>query len=337
MRRSFPGFDSRARARDLRRRRAATAAAARRAAATAAQYQPPPQPYQQPATHSRATGSRRLRATDSRRRATVSRRRRLRAAAAGLRPAAVLPAAAAAVPAAAAAAAYAPPEPPEPPTHAPKFSLWVGPRLSYMGFGFSFVPSTRAGQVRDDRQPRRQRRRCRRSTSARASRTATSRTSSTSTASWPHGHRFDGDRRDGARPTSTASASATSSGDVDSVAFFTDIVDRQARRRSRATAQHVLDEAASSSSASASAPRSALATLFAIDADAQHLERLAERQRRRRHVRAAPSGDGLTQPDLQERRDDRSLGARYVRAQPRRRHPLRRVRKVATLSRRPCA
>jgi hypothetical protein len=27
---------------------------------------------------------------------------------------------------------------PEPPTHAPKFSLWVGPRLSYMGFGFSF-------------------------------------------------------------------------------------------------------------------------------------------------------------------------------------------------------
>lgn len=27
---------------------------------------------------------------------------------------------------------------PEPPVHAPKFSLWVGPRLSYMGFGFSF-------------------------------------------------------------------------------------------------------------------------------------------------------------------------------------------------------
>ncbi len=27
---------------------------------------------------------------------------------------------------------------PEPPTHAPKFSLWVGPRLDYMGFGFSF-------------------------------------------------------------------------------------------------------------------------------------------------------------------------------------------------------
>ena len=27
---------------------------------------------------------------------------------------------------------------PEPPTHAPKFSLWAGPRLSYMGFGFSF-------------------------------------------------------------------------------------------------------------------------------------------------------------------------------------------------------
>jgi len=31
-----------------------------------------------------------------------------------------------------------PPEPPEPPTHAPKFSLWVGPRISYQGFGFSF-------------------------------------------------------------------------------------------------------------------------------------------------------------------------------------------------------
>ena len=27
---------------------------------------------------------------------------------------------------------------PEQPTHAPKYSLWVGPRLSYMGFGFSF-------------------------------------------------------------------------------------------------------------------------------------------------------------------------------------------------------
>jgi hypothetical protein len=27
---------------------------------------------------------------------------------------------------------------PEVPTHAPKFSLWVGPRLSYMGFGFSW-------------------------------------------------------------------------------------------------------------------------------------------------------------------------------------------------------
>ncbi len=27
---------------------------------------------------------------------------------------------------------------PDPPTHAPKFSLWVGPRLSYMGFGFSW-------------------------------------------------------------------------------------------------------------------------------------------------------------------------------------------------------
>ncbi|MBX3192672.1 MAG: hypothetical protein KF819_37150 [Labilithrix sp.] len=31
-----------------------------------------------------------------------------------------------------------PMEEPEPPTHAPKFSLWVGPRLSYMGFGFGF-------------------------------------------------------------------------------------------------------------------------------------------------------------------------------------------------------
>lgn len=27
---------------------------------------------------------------------------------------------------------------PDPPTHAPKFSLWVGPRLSYMGFGFNW-------------------------------------------------------------------------------------------------------------------------------------------------------------------------------------------------------
>lgn len=27
---------------------------------------------------------------------------------------------------------------PDPPTHAPKFSLWAGPRVSYMGFGFQF-------------------------------------------------------------------------------------------------------------------------------------------------------------------------------------------------------
>jgi hypothetical protein len=31
-----------------------------------------------------------------------------------------------------------PPEPPEPPTHCPKFSLWVGPRLGFMGHGLNF-------------------------------------------------------------------------------------------------------------------------------------------------------------------------------------------------------
>jgi hypothetical protein len=31
-----------------------------------------------------------------------------------------------------------PPPPPEPETHAPKYSLWTGARLSYVGFGFSF-------------------------------------------------------------------------------------------------------------------------------------------------------------------------------------------------------
>ncbi|MDB5213687.1 MAG: hypothetical protein JWO86_1614 [Myxococcaceae bacterium] len=31
---------------------------------------------------------------------------------------------------------------PEQPTHAPKFSLWAGPRLSYTGFGFSFYRNT---------------------------------------------------------------------------------------------------------------------------------------------------------------------------------------------------
>ena len=31
---------------------------------------------------------------------------------------------------------------PEQPTHAPKFSLWAGPRLSYMGFGFNFYRNT---------------------------------------------------------------------------------------------------------------------------------------------------------------------------------------------------
>jgi hypothetical protein len=34
---------------------------------------------------------------------------------------------------------------PELPTHAPKFSLWVGPRLSYMGFGFSFYRNADGG------------------------------------------------------------------------------------------------------------------------------------------------------------------------------------------------
>jgi hypothetical protein len=34
---------------------------------------------------------------------------------------------------------------PEPPTHAPKFSLWVGPRLSYMGFGFNFYRNADGG------------------------------------------------------------------------------------------------------------------------------------------------------------------------------------------------
>ena len=34
------------------------------------------------------------------------------------------------------------PEEPEAPTHAPKFSLWTGMRLGYMGFGFSFFENT---------------------------------------------------------------------------------------------------------------------------------------------------------------------------------------------------
>lgn len=36
-------------------------------------------------------------------------------------------------------------EEPEPPTHAPKFSLYVGPRLSYMGFGFNFYRNPDGG------------------------------------------------------------------------------------------------------------------------------------------------------------------------------------------------
>ena len=32
--------------------------------------------------------------------------------------------------------------PPPEPTHAPKFSLWVGPRLTYQGFGFSFFQNS---------------------------------------------------------------------------------------------------------------------------------------------------------------------------------------------------
>lgn len=34
------------------------------------------------------------------------------------------------------------PEEPEAPTHAPKFSLWTGLRLGYMGFGFNFFENT---------------------------------------------------------------------------------------------------------------------------------------------------------------------------------------------------
>lgn len=37
-------------------------------------------------------------------------------------------------------------EPPEPETHAPKFSLWVGPRLAYTGFGLGFF-GNRAGET----------------------------------------------------------------------------------------------------------------------------------------------------------------------------------------------
>jgi hypothetical protein len=35
------------------------------------------------------------------------------------------------------------PAPPEPETHAPKYSLWTGARLSYVGFGFSFYENER--------------------------------------------------------------------------------------------------------------------------------------------------------------------------------------------------
>jgi hypothetical protein len=37
----------------------------------------------------------------------------------------------------------APPPPPEPETHAPKYSLWAGGRVSYVGFGFSFYENER--------------------------------------------------------------------------------------------------------------------------------------------------------------------------------------------------
>jgi len=36
-----------------------------------------------------------------------------------------------------------PPAPPEPESHAPKFSLWAGARVSYVGFGFSFYDNER--------------------------------------------------------------------------------------------------------------------------------------------------------------------------------------------------
>jgi hypothetical protein len=38
----------------------------------------------------------------------------------------------------------APAEPPEPETHAPKFSLWTGLRLSYVGFGWGFYENERS-------------------------------------------------------------------------------------------------------------------------------------------------------------------------------------------------
>jgi hypothetical protein len=38
---------------------------------------------------------------------------------------------------------HIPPPPPEPETHAPKYSLWAGARVSYVGFGFSFYDNER--------------------------------------------------------------------------------------------------------------------------------------------------------------------------------------------------
>lgn len=117
-----------------------------------------------------------------------------------------------------------PPPPPEPETHAPKYSLWAGARLSYVGFGFSFYenergnPETTGNYLGNGVAPQID-------VGARISYRYIP------YVFWEHGFMGKGHRFEGAGPGQDATTSTNFygigfryvSGDVDSVAFLTDL------------------------------------------------------------------------------------------------------------------
>ena len=114
----------------------------------------------------------------------------------------------------------APPPPPEPETHAPKYSLWVGPRLSYVGYGFSFYdnvqgqPETTGNFVGNGIAPQLD-------LGARISYRYIP------YVFWEHGFMGQGHRFEGSQAKSSTDFYGVGfryvSGDVDSVAFLTDL------------------------------------------------------------------------------------------------------------------
>lgn len=117
-------------------------------------------------------------------------------------------------------AAVVPVAPPEPETHAPKYSLWTGARLSYVGFGFSFYenengqPETTGNYLGNGVAPQID-------VGARISYRYIP------YLFWEHGFMGQGHRFDGSQARSSTDFYGIGfryvSGDVDSVAFLTDL------------------------------------------------------------------------------------------------------------------